>query len=66
MDIAKELREHRKEHKVSQNEVAKAVGVTQQAVSLWESGITEPTIGFCIKLADFYGITLDELFGRRE
>ena len=66
VNIAEELKQHRKVGGYSQSQVAAAIGVTQQAVSLWESGNAEPTISFCIKLADFYGITLDELVGREE
>ena len=50
--------------KISQEKLAKAIGVTQQAISLYENNTNEPTIGICEKIADFYGITVDELIGR--
>ncbi len=60
------LKNERLIRKISQEKLAKEVGVTQQAISLYENNISEPTIGICEKLADFYGITIDELVGRME
>jgi transcriptional regulator with XRE-family HTH domain len=45
-------------------ELAKAMQISHQNISRWESGQVLPSIDFCVKLADFYGITLDELVGR--
>lgn len=47
-------------------EVAKAIGTSHQNISRWEKGDVLPNIDFCVKLADFYEITLDELVGRNE
>ena len=44
--------------------MAKATGLKQQMISWWEAGKGLPNIDFCVQLADFYGITLDELVGR--
>ena len=33
-------------------------------ISYWENNNGLPSIDFCVKLADFYGISLDELVGR--
>lgn len=56
------LRIERKAHNISQDKLAKAIGVTQAAISQYESDTCEPTISIAIKIADFYGISLDELF----
>ena len=48
----------------SQSELAKKTQLNQQAISLWENNKRNPSIEYCVKLADFYGITLDELIGR--
>ncbi|MDE7256758.1 MAG: helix-turn-helix transcriptional regulator, partial [Clostridia bacterium] len=37
---------------------------SHQNIGRWESGEVLPNIDFCVKLADFYGVTLDELVGR--
>ena len=64
MNIGEMLKEHRKTNGLSQPTLAKETGILQQNISRWESGKHIPDILECIKLADFYGITLDELVGR--
>ena len=49
---------------MSQEQLAKMIGTSQQNISRWENDKVEPSITFCILLADFYEITLDELVGR--
>ena len=63
-NIGKELKNLRKLNGYSQSAVAKATGINQQMISWWEADKGSPSIEFCIQLADFYGITLDELVGR--
>lgn len=57
-----------KEIRLSQNktliEVEQATGISNANLSRWESGKVVPSIAFCEQLADYYGITLDELVGR--
>ena len=40
------------------------IGTSHQNINRWEKGEVIPNIDFCVKLADFYGISLDELVGR--
>ncbi len=49
---------------LSQSELARRTGLNQQMISCWEAGKSLPNIDFCTQLADFYGISLDELVGR--
>ena len=63
MDYAKELKQHRELNGLTQAEVAKATGLNQSSISRWEEGKRSPSIECCIILADFYGISLDELVG---
>ena len=58
------LEELRQERNFSQRDLAKQTGISQQALSLWEQNKRTPNMDDCIVLADFYGITLDELVGR--
>lgn len=46
---------------LTQEKVAKALGIDQSAVSQWETGKTAPRAGLLVKLADMYGCTVDEL-----
>lgn len=57
------LREQRKTRGLTQVELAKETGIPQSTISAWEKGVNIPNIADCIKLADFYGISLDELVG---
>ena len=56
----------RKEKKLSQEALAREVGVTQQCVSEWERGRIEPTLSYLWKLADLFGVSIDVLCGRSE
>ena len=58
------LKAHRENMDLTQAQLANATGITQQAISLWECNKTTPKIEYCEILADFYGISLDELVGR--
>ena len=48
---------------VTQADLAKAVGISVQAVSKWECGGT-PDIQLLPAIADFFDVTIDQLFGR--
>lgn len=45
-------------------EVEKATGISNANLSRWECGKNLPNIDFCVQLADYYGVSLDELIGR--
>lgn len=58
------LKYQREANGLSQMELAKRTGLSQQAISLWEQNKRVPSIANCETLADFYGVSLDELVGR--
>lgn len=55
--------ELRKKKKVSQGDVAKALNVTRQAISQYETGDREPRLETWQKLADFFGVSVPYLQG---
>ena len=55
---------YRKKLELTQEGLAQKLGVTNQAVSKWESGQSCPDIALLPQIADLFGITIDELFGR--
>ena len=55
---------YRKEQGLTQEGLAQLLGVTNQAVSKWESDQCCPDIMLLPALADVFHITMDELFGR--
>ena len=51
----------REKAKKTQLEVARHMNVTPGAVSQWETGYSAPKMERLIKLAEFYGCTVDDL-----
>ena len=64
MTFSEIIAAYRKDLGLTQEGLASQLGVTNQAVSKWESGQSCPDIALLPKIADLFGITLDELFGR--
>lgn len=64
MNYGEALKFQREYFNLSQNELSAKTGISQENISRWEANKIVPNIDFCVKLADFYGITLDELIGR--
>ena len=52
----------RKRDGVTQEQLAEALGVTNQAVSKWESENGYPDMEYIIPIADFFNVTIDYLF----
>lgn len=50
----------------SQQELAGALGVAQSTVANWECARREPNYETTVKLADFFGVTVDYLMGRSD
>ncbi len=46
---------------LTQGQLAEKAGVTQSTVSLWERGVTRPTVTLLPKLAEVYGVSMEEL-----
>ena len=58
------LRELRARKRVTQQEVADAVGVDATSIYNYENGRTAPTFEIALRLADFFDVSLDRLGGR--
>lgn len=67
IETANRLYELRKQHNLSQEELAEKLGVSRQAVSKWERSEASPDTDNLIALAKIYGLSLDELiYGERD
>lgn len=55
------LKQHRNECKMTQEFVAEAIGVSRQAVSKWESGLSDPNTTNLMALAKLFGISPEDL-----
>lgn len=60
--IGNQIKELRKAKRMTQEQLADAVGVSFQAVSKWENNIALPDITLIPKLAQIFGVSIDELF----
>ena len=59
------LRTLRKKMNLRQLDVAKALGIRNTTYSMYETGQSEPSLDMLTKLADFFDVSMDELFGRK-
>ena len=50
----------RKKKKITQHELANALHISQTSVSKYERGESEPDLEMVIKMADYFGVTIDE------
>ena len=62
MKIGEKIKALRKSKNISQESLAKVLGVTFQAVSKWETNITTPDVSLIPSIVSFFGISIDELF----
>lgn len=62
--IGDKIRELRLEHRMSQTEFAKAVHASQQAVTKWENGKSEPSSSVIADIANYFNVSSDYLLGR--
>ncbi len=64
--LSERLRELRESSNLSQNQVALHCNITEKAYQNYELMTREPRIGILIRIADFYGVSLDYLTGRSD
>ena len=55
--IAENIRNLRKAHALTQEQMAEALGVTVGAVYKWEAGLSMPEIKLIMEIADFFEIS---------
>lgn len=60
------LTELRKQKRLTQEEMAKIIGVARTTYSSYEQGRRTPDVDVQNKIADYFGVTLDYLHGRTD
>ena len=60
------LKQTRKSVRATQKQVAEKVGINMDQLCNYENGRHDPGISILIALADYYGVTLDYLVGRKD
>jgi len=61
MNLGEKINYYRKQKGLMQSELGAQLFVTRQTVSLWEKGQTLPSLDNIVRLAEIFGITIDEL-----
>lgn len=61
MNIGNKLYELRKDHNLSQEEVAEKLNVTRQTISKWETNQSMPDLDKIVPICELYGISSDTL-----
>lgn len=64
INFGEELKFQRIKRNKTLKQVEQDTGISNSNLSRWECGKVLPNINFCVILADYYGISLDELIGR--
>ncbi len=61
MNLSEHLEDLRKQHDLTQDQLAEKLTVTRQAISRWERGLAYPTVDNLKALAQLYQVSLDAL-----
>ena len=61
MEFGKNLRTQREAHGMTQAELAEKLGVTRSLIAQYELGAKSPNIIFAQRIADFFGVKIDDL-----
>ena len=60
------LKQLRNSRELSQDALAKKIGIAQQTYGHWETGRTEPDHATLTCIADFFNVSVDYLLGRKD
>lgn len=63
MELGKKIKLLRKEKGITQEQLADVLSVSSQAVSKWETGVSNPDISLISDIAKLFDISADELLG---
>lgn len=66
MNMGKVIRDLRKEHKITQSQLAMAINSTQDTISLWELNKSCPDAFYIVKLAKYFSVSADYLLGLQD
>ena len=64
-NLSNNIYKYRKKMKMSQEELGDVIGVSTQAVSKWERGISDPGLNHIIAMSEIFSVSLDELIDVR-
>ena len=61
MELGKQIKKHRQEVQLSQEELAERVYVSRQTISNWENDKSYPDVNSLVLLSETFQISLDNL-----
>lgn len=64
--MGEKIRQLRKEHNMTQSQLADILAISQDTVSLWELGKTTPDVEYIVKLCKIFDVSADYLLGLSE
>lgn len=64
--LGENIAKYRTEKGMSQEKVAEYLEVSRQAVTKWEANLSRPSTENLIRLSEMFGITVEELLGRKQ
>ena len=62
MELGNLILKYRKQNNLSQEDLAKEIGVTRQTIGMIESGKYNPSLNLCISICKVLNKTLNDLF----
>ena len=64
--IGENIKRLRKQQEIKQAVLASKLNIGRRTLSAYERGVTLPDVLALIEIADYFGVSLDELTGRSE
>jgi len=64
--IINHIKEHRTSQGITQEQLAKVLGVSRQTIISIEKGHYIPSLSLALKISQFFGCPTDEMFMRKE
>ena len=62
MELGNKIKQLRNKASLTQEQLADELGISAQSVSKWETGASMPDITLLPKIAERFGVSIDELF----
>ena len=64
--VGERMKKLREEAGISQNKLAKLIGIQQSSLNRYESGFSNPTPETLLWFGDFFNVSMDYIFGRTD
>jgi len=61
--IAERIKALRLSNNLTQNDIAKKLGITRSSVNAWEMGISVPSTMYIVELAQMFSVSADYILG---